>query len=142
MIESKSMLIEKSSGAVIYYPGEQIEYLLLLSTYWGFPKGRIEKDEDERTAARREVQEETGLDVEIVEGWREVDDYWYQRKGQRIHKQAIFFVAKAPSRESKISWEHEDMIWLPFEQAMEQLKFAGLKDLLSKANEFIVKHTA
>jgi bis(5'-nucleosidyl)-tetraphosphatase len=131
---------EESSGAVIYYRGEQIEYLLLLSTYWGFPKGRIEKGEDEQTAARREVHEETGLQVQLLDGFRTLDEYWYQRKGQRIHKQAVFFLAEAPTRESKISWEHEDMVWLPFEQALERLKFAGLRDLLTRANDFLLNH--
>ena len=136
------MLIEKSAGAIVFYPGERIEYLLLLSTYWGFPKGRIEAQEDERTAALREVREETGLEVAILEGWRQVDDYWYHHKGQRVHKQAVFFVAQAPSRESKISWEHEDMAWLPFDAALERLKFGGLKRLLSSAEEFVEKNKA
>ena len=136
-MKNENRLIEKSAGAIVFYRGEPIEYLLLLSTYWGFAKGRIEKEEDERTAALREVREETGLEVAIVEGWREVDDYWYQLKGQRVHKQAVFFVAQALSRESKISWEHEEMAWLPFEAALERLKFAGLKELLTSANEFV-----
>ena len=54
------MAIEKSAGAVVFHRGKQTEYLLLLSTYWGFPKGRIEPGEDERTAALREIKEETG----------------------------------------------------------------------------------
>lgn len=132
-------ITEQSAGAVVFYRGEQIEYLLLLSTYWGFPKGRIEKDEHERTAALREVREETGLEVTILEGFRDIDEYWYHHKGQRVHKEAIFFVAQAPSRESKISWEHEDMVWLPFEAALERLKFAGLRNLLTRANEFVLK---
>ena len=86
------------------------------------------------------MREETGLQVTLLDGFREVDDYWYARKGQRIHKQAIFFVAEASSRESRVSWEHEDMIWLPYEAALERLKFAGLRDLLSKANEFLSSH--
>ena len=130
-------IIEKSAGAVVFHRGEKIEYLLLLSTYWGFPKGRIEKDEDERTAALREVREETSLNVSILEGLRHVDEYWYYHKGQRIKKEAVFFVAQAPHRESKISWEHEDMIWLPFDAAMERLKFAGLRELLRNADEFV-----
>ncbi len=131
------MITEKSAGAVVFYRGEPIEYLLLLSTYWGFPKGNIEPGEDDRAAAVREVREETGLDVELVEGFEEIDDYWYHRRGQRVHKQAIFYLAAAQSRESKISWEHEDMAWLPFDQALERLKFAGLRSLLTKANVFL-----
>lgn len=136
------MYTETSSGAVVFFRSEPIQYLLLLSTYWGFPKGRVERGEDERTAALREVREESGLDVTLLEGFRHVDDYWYLRKGQRIHKQAVFFVAEAPNRESKISWEHDDMVWLPFEAALEKLKFAGLKELLTKANEFVMNHEA
>ncbi len=133
----KSMVNEKSAGAVVFYRGNSIEYLLLLSTYWGFPKGIIEAGEDERTAAEREVREETGLEIELLEGFRDMDDYWYQRKGQRVHKQAIYFLGQAKSRETKISWEHQDIAWLTYEQAMEKLKFAGLRDLLTKANDFL-----
>ncbi len=131
------MLNEKSAGAVVFYRGDSIEYLLLLSTYWGFPKGIIETGEDERTAAVREVREETGLEVTLVEGFRQVDEFWYQRKGQRVHKQAIYFLGQAHSRDSKLSWEHEDIAWLTFEQAMERFKFAGLRTVLTKANNFL-----
>ncbi len=131
------MLNEKSAGAVVYSPGKSIEYLLLLSTYWGFPKGMIESGEDERGAAVREVREETGLQVALLEGFREADEYWYRRNGERVHKQAIFFLGEAKTREAKISWEHEDMAWMTYEQAMEKLKFASLRNLLTKANEFL-----
>ncbi|OCA90436.1 DNA mismatch repair protein MutT [Bacillus sp. FJAT-27225] len=33
---------------------------------WNFPSGRIEKGEDIPSAAKREVKEETGLDVELI----------------------------------------------------------------------------
>ncbi len=134
------MEVEKSAGAVVFYRGQEIEYLLLLSTYWGFPKGRIEENEDERTAALREVREETGLEVTLLDGFRELDPYWSQRKGQRIRKEAIFFVGEAESKQAKISWEHEDLIWLPYQQALEKLKFAGLRNLLIRAEEFLTNN--
>jgi bis(5'-nucleosidyl)-tetraphosphatase len=134
------MLSEKSAGAIVFNPAKPIEYLLLLSNYWGFPKGIIEEGEDERSAAVREVREETGLEVALLEGFREVDDYWYRRQGERVHKQAIFFLGQANSREAKISWEHEEMAWMTYEQAMEKLKFAGLRDLLTQANDFLKSH--
>ncbi len=131
------MLNEKSAGAVVFRRGKSIEYLLLLSTYWGFPKGIIEAGEDERTTAAREVREETGLEVSLLDGFREVDEYWYRRKGERVHKQAIFYLGEAKGRETKISWEHEDMEWMTYDQAMEKLQFAGLRRLLTQANEFL-----
>lgn len=133
------MAIEKSAGAVVFHRGKKTEYLLLLSTYWGFPKGRIEPGEDERTAALREIKEETDLDATIVDGFRVVDDYWYQRNGKRIFKQAIYFVAEVSSRAAKISHEHEDLAWLTFDAALARLDFVGLRDLLSQANAFVLK---
>ena len=128
---------EKSAGAVVFYRGKEIEYLLLLSKYWGFPKGHIERGEKEYDAARREVREETGLEVVLLDGFRVMDEYWYKRQDARIHKQAIFFLAEAKHRASKISWEHEEMAWLSFDEAMARLTYAGGRELLRQANEFL-----
>ena len=39
------------------------KYLLLRSfNYWDFPKGSVEKNEDPLSGAKRELQEETGID--------------------------------------------------------------------------------
>lgn len=140
------MTHEKSAGAVVFYQGdlgqrgEKIEYLLLLSNFWGFPKGRLEAGESEREAALREIREETGLEVALLEGFRQVDDYWFQRRSRRAQKQAVFFLARAPHRESVISWEHNEMAWLPFDAAMERLKFKNLRDILQAANDFLLNH--
>jgi 8-oxo-dGTP pyrophosphatase MutT (NUDIX family) len=136
---------ERSAGAVVFHVEgaenrpQEIKYLLLLSTYWGFPKGLIEGGEDERAAAVREVREETGLVVALIEGFRQVDDYWYRRHDQRIHKQAIYFLAEAPDEQVTISWEHKEWVWLNLAQAMERLAFPGLRQVLASANEFLLK---
>ncbi len=128
---------ERSAGAVVFYAGEPVEYLLLLSTYWGFPKGHVESGEGERTAALREIREESGLDVTLLDGFRFLDEYWYQRRGQRTFKRTVYFLGQASSRASVISREHEDMVWLPYDAAMERLHFEGLREALRKANEFL-----
>ena len=59
----------KAVFAVTYYitPEGKIEYLILKRKKhwkgWEFPKGKIEKFETKKAAARREVNEETGLKV-------------------------------------------------------------------------------
>lgn len=64
----------KSCGAVIYRKsGEKLEYLSVKSKtngYWGFPKGRIEEGESEKETAIREVLEETGLSITLMDGFR------------------------------------------------------------------------
>ncbi|MBI5302256.1 MAG: NUDIX domain-containing protein [Chloroflexi bacterium] len=130
---------ERSAGAVVFHRGERIEFLLLLATYWGFPKGLIEPGEDEPTAALREIREETGLSVALLDGFRTVDEYWYRRGDARIKKQAIYFVAESPSRAARISHEHLDIAWLDYNTAMARLDFVNLRETLRKANEFVLK---
>ncbi len=136
------MAIETSAGAVVFHRGEQIEYLLLFSSFWGFPKGHIESGEEERTAALREIREEAGLEVAIIDGFRYVEKYTYQRKGKLNQKQAIYFVAEARNRAARLSPEHSDMTWLPFDEALAHLQFDGLRATLRAANEFLLKNGA
>ena len=131
------MSIETSAGAVVFYRGEQIEYLLLYHNFWGFPKGHIERDEDERTAALREIDEEAGLPVTLLDGFRCVEEYEYERKGKLSPKRAIYFVAQAQNRAARLSSEHSELIWLPYDQALARLQFDGLRNTLHAANEFL-----
>jgi bis(5'-nucleosidyl)-tetraphosphatase len=135
------MASETSAGAVVFYRGARIEYLLLLATFWGFPKGHIEPGEDERTAALREVKEEAGLDVTLLDGFRLVDEYWFRRKGQRVHKQAVFFLAEAKNPDAKISWEHQDLAWLSYEDALARLTYEGGRKILRQAHKFLLKNS-
>ncbi|MCL4488822.1 MAG: NUDIX domain-containing protein, partial [Chloroflexi bacterium] len=127
-----------AAGAVVFYRGEQVEYLLLLSTFWGFPKGHVEAGEDERSAALREIREESGLEVTLVDGFRYVERYVYQRKGALRPKQAIYFLGETPSRDARLSTEHTNMVWLPFDLALARLEFDGLRETLRSANAFVV----
>ena len=63
------MLHEKSCGAIVYrkYHGNT-EILLIKhinSGHWSFPKGHVEAGETEVETARREIMEETSIDVII-----------------------------------------------------------------------------
>lgn len=132
-------MIETSAGAVVFCRGGAIEYLLLRSTFWGFPKGHLEPGEDERAAALREIREESGLEVALIEGFRYEEKYVYQRKGALHPKQTIYFLGEANNRESRLSHEHTDMTWLPYESALAMLEFEGLRDLLRAAHAFLVE---
>ena len=49
---------EISAGALIFYIENNEPFFLLLKypTYWGFPKGHIEKGENEEQTAKREIK--------------------------------------------------------------------------------------
>jgi bis(5'-nucleosidyl)-tetraphosphatase len=131
------MATETSAGAVVFYRGDHIEYLLLFSTYWGFPKGHIEAGESERTAALREVREETGLAVTLLDSFRQVDVYTFSRRGTIVQKQSIYFLGQARDRKSRLSWEHSDMAWLPYDDALERLNYKGGRAILRAADRFL-----
>jgi ADP-ribose pyrophosphatase len=130
------MYDEVSAGAVVFYRGDAVEYLLLhyASGHWDFPKGNIEPGETPEQTALREIKEETGLDVKLVPGFREEVEYVYSRGGRRVRKKVIFFLAEAPSKEVRLSWEHVGYAWLPFDQALARLTYESSRRVLAKAH--------
>ena len=133
---------EKSAGAVVFRKeGERILYLFLdykfKSEYLGFPRGSIEQGETEKQAARREVKEETGLDVEFLDSFRDVIHWFYRREGETVSKTLILFLAEAKTDQVTVSDEHVGYKWLTFEQAIDQLKFENPRRVLRKAQDFL-----
>lgn len=133
---------EVSAGAIIFRKNKEIEYLLLRyeAGHWDFPRGGIEKGEEEKETVVREAREETGIgDLVFLPGFREKIFWFYKKEGKTIYKEAIFYLAETKTREIKISHEHVDFKWLPYEAAAGQLTFPSGKKVLEKANEFLNK---
>lgn len=133
---------EKSAGAVVFRKdNEAIVYLFLdykhKSEYLGFPRGSIEQGESEKQAARREVKEETGLDVEFIEGFREVMHWFYRREGDTVSKNVVLFLAQAKSDQVRVSEEHVGYRWLTFEEAIDRLTFENSRIVLRKSQDFL-----
>ncbi len=135
-------LFEKSCGAVIFrrHSGN-VEYLLIKNrkgNNWGFPKGHMEIHEDERQTAVREVREETGLNIQPLDGFRTISEY--HPKG-RITKQVIFFVAEMPGEDIVIQKsEIERFIWADYSLAVKTFRFNNDKKVLAQARSWIRKN--
>lgn len=132
-------LYEKSCGAVIFrrHSGN-VEYLLVKNkkgNKWGFPKGHMELYENEQQTAVREVKEETGLNVKLLDGFRTVSEY--HPKG-RIVKQVIFFVAEMTDENVVIQpSEIERFIWADYGLAIKTFKFSNDRKVLTQAKCWI-----
>lgn len=135
---------EKSAGAVVFYPSIPVEYLLLFSSFWEFPKGLIDPGESEIEAALREVREETGLEVEFEEGFRNITTYFKRRHetGALVKKTVVYFLARARTQKVELSSEHNDARWLTFDNALKQLTYENSRQLLRKANSFLKNGTS
>ncbi len=135
-------LYESSCGAVIYqqFNGET-RYLLIKnkrSAHWGFPKGHIEAGETKEDTAIREVREETGLKIKIIDGFSSKSEYKIQGK---IEKNVTIFIAKALTNQIHLQEEEiDDSIWQNYDAAYKLLRFDNDKTILKDAHAFLESH--
>ncbi len=132
-------LYESSCGAVVFrdIKGE-IRYLLIKnrrSAHWGFPKGHIEMGETKEETALREVLEETGIHMRLIEGFECISKYKIQN---RIEKVVSIFVGTTQDTSTSIQAEEiEDYIWLTYDRALSLLKFDNDKNIITAAHNFL-----
>jgi len=149
---NNTMPKEKSAGAVVFRrENNQIYYLLLhyQSGHWDFPKGHIEAGEDDIATVKRETKEETGIsDIRIIGGFREMIKYFFRvnyhlKKEDKLKvpwtfKMVVFYLAETKIKEVKISEEHTGFMWLPYEESLKRLTYKNAKEILKKANGYLV----
>lgn len=135
------MVHEKSCGGIVYRSvNKEIKYLLLKSIgidgYWGFPKGHMEYSETEEETALREVFEECGLRVKLVNGFRTIDSYIINDIAK---KEVVLFLGEADNDSlTQIQAEEiEDYIWCNYEEAQSLLTFDNGREILHEANKFL-----
>ncbi|MCB2292846.1 NUDIX domain-containing protein [Clostridium algoriphilum] len=133
------MNLEKSCGAVIYRRiGENLEFLSISDKsdgHWGFPKGHVEQNESEEETAIREICEETGLQVNLINGFRVSVEYSIK---QKTTKEVVFFLAKVENQTVNIQLEELcDFKWASFQFAKQLLTYKSSKEVLEQAWKFI-----
>lgn len=86
-----------SVGVITYRYTDGFEFLLVYQKegYWGFPKGHQNNAETFTETAIREVREETGLLVTLVEGFETKEIYTYEKHGVEVTKTVLFFLGNA-----------------------------------------------
>jgi 8-oxo-dGTP pyrophosphatase MutT (NUDIX family) len=95
---------------------------------WSLPKGKLLPGEDDRTAALREVEEETGLRCEID---RPLGSIEYRDQLGR-HKTVAYFLMHARSGEFTATDEVDRLLWLGPGEAAERLSYEHDRDLLDR----------
>jgi 8-oxo-dGTP pyrophosphatase MutT (NUDIX family) len=99
----------------------------------GLPKGHADGDETPEQAAAREVSEETGVSAELVDKLGDIR-YTYERRGRRIDKTVSFFLFEYRSGDvADHDHEIEEAVWMPLEEAAQELSFEGERDMISRA---------
>jgi 8-oxo-dGTP pyrophosphatase MutT (NUDIX family) len=141
--EVRKMKHEFSYGAVVYrYENEK---LLLLIEYMrhghvSIPKGHIEKGETPLDCTKREIKEETNLDVIVDQSFSHTIHYApYPGSLKRV----IFYLA-TPTTFSLIPQKEEvnELKWMTLEEALKVITFASDKRTLKLAVAAIEKKHA
>ena len=132
---------EATCGALIF--NDKQEVFLMRSHKWNnkyaLPGGHIEYGERVEEAVKREVKEETNLDVEIIEFFMMQDcifpDEFYKKERHFIF---IDFLCRATNSVVKLNDEAESYVWVKVEDALKLPVESYTVNLLKKYsfNEF------
>ncbi len=133
------MMHEKSCGAIVYRKSHgNIEILLIKhvnSGHWSFPKGHVEGSETEIETARREIKEETAIDVMIDPTFRETVSYFPKRDTQ---KTVVYFIARAKNYDFVPQAEEiAEIRWVDIGHASNILTYENDKNIVTKARVVI-----
>ncbi len=116
----------RAAGAVVFRRSDRGIRILLLRAYknWDFPKGLVEPGENELAAAKREVEEETGLadlDYPFGDEFKETVPY----SGNKV---ARYYLAETTEHDIELPIspelgrpEHHEYRWVSFDEAEDLL---------------------
>ena len=139
------MADEKSCGVIVYtYENGVRKYVIIRGTgiykeFCGFPKGHMEPGETENETALREVKEETGLDVNILDGFRTMDEHFLAREGRPNDKKMnVYFLAEYRDQEVKAQKsEVSEAVLMDYNEAMQSLQYEESRRELTEAEEYL-----
>ncbi|MBI4079877.1 transcription antitermination factor NusB [Candidatus Kaiserbacteria bacterium] len=141
------MPTEHLAGAVVYAKNKGETYLAFVHDifgHWTISKGKIEEGEDISQGAVREIKEEMGLDITVVQelGVNEYIANDSKVEGGKKRKRVTYFLAESPFAELRLgsSGGLDDAQWFPL-SAVGDLNFYDdtLKIIIPAINELAKK---
>ena len=127
-----------SAGGMVYRTTDKgIEVAIcgrMTPCLWGLPKGTPEQYETHEQTAVREVQEETGLKVEI-EDFIDSIEYWFfsPSLGARCHKTVFFYLMTSNGGNVSLHDQEFDVVrWFPATKAIQSLTYENEVKVVQK----------
>ncbi|MCF6461745.1 NUDIX hydrolase [Clostridium sp. Cult3] len=133
------MIEEVSAGGIVVF-GNTLLLLKKFNGDWVLPKGRVEKDEDIRETALREVLEESGVKGEILRYIGMVHYTYKNLKGdETVYKTVHWYLMKTNSMES-VPQKKEGFVEATFihiDKATDLVKYEDERKIINKALAFL-----
>lgn len=143
MARLRTALATSAGGVVVSFQRERPSLVVGMrrrardAVTWTLPKGTPDPGETVEQTALREVAEETGLEVRIVEPLPSIE-YTFVQDGTRIHKTVHYFLMEPIGGDlARHDHEFERVRWVPFDEAGELLSFPTERELVATARELI-----
>ena len=131
---------EKSCGAAVYmFRNGEIYFLIehMKLGHVSIPKGHVEGNETEEETARREIREETNLEVMLDTSFRHEISY---SPCDGVEKKVVFFAAEAVTQDLKNQeCEVSALEWLPYDRAVSAMTYDTDKQVLKHAMAYLNK---
>lgn len=133
--------VERLAGAMVYTRYEGDIYLALVHDvfgHWTLAKGKLEGEESEEEGLRREVQEELGIPITIIERLGENSYSTYHPEKGKILKQVAYFLAEAPYHELTLEKKEEkggldDVRWFKLSDILDLNFYDDILPIVTKA---------
>lgn len=136
----KTRLIKASVGAVIF---KGTEVLLIkrghapLKGHWSIPGGKIEYGEGLEEALRREIREETGVEISPI-GLIDVYESLPTQEGEP-HYLMVDYVCRWVSGTVKAGDDADEAVFLPFSEALSRLAWDKTRTALQQAKSALIR---
>jgi len=107
---------------------------------WTLPKGTPNEGETTEQTALREVSEETGLEVRILEPVGAIE-YWFVQDRVRIHKTVHYFLMAATGGDvARHDHEFDAVAWVALGDADGLMRHETEREIVARARPGIDRH--
>ena len=112
-VAAKALIVNDEGKVLVLREAKTYEEII---GRYGTPGGRINPGEPFFDALKREVDEESGLEVEVGKPVH-VDEWFPVIKGVPNHIVGMFLLCRPVTNEVRLSLEHDDYKWISPEEA-------------------------
>ncbi len=132
-----------SAGGVVYRNFEDNLFLVLVGrrrgNYWCLPKGKIEENETETQAAKREVFEEAGIsNVSLGEKIGTIRYEFYRKSTDTSYQKYVhFYLMRAASNVLNVGSEFDRVMWFTADDAVNMVSHRKERGIVCKAIDML-----